>query len=311
MWDMKPRKILVAVESAECDAALELAAQEARRRRCGVHLMHVMHPVYVGSTLDTTVILAGQLQRLGATIVGDAAAKLEHLIIDDDDLTVSTELRHGAVVPTLVAESVHACLVIMQHHGMGPEGGTPVMSTVNGVAARAHVPVVAVPSAWRPDREAVPVVTVGVEDVHISAEVVRVALEEADRSDARLRLVHLHYPWPTGDADRDTEAANEESRRLEAELSEAFAGVLSSYPEVPADVLVLQACPAEGLVEQASESTLLVVGRRHPRLPIRSHLGPVARAVLRWSPIPVMVVDPVASEGTIPQAPGLATATNP
>lgn len=312
MREMNPRKILVAVESAECDAALELAAQEAHRRRCGVHLMHISSPVYAGSSaVDTTAVVAGELQRLGTKVLGDAATKLEHLIVDDDDLTVSTELQHGVVVPTLVGESTHASLVIMEHHGMGPEGGTPVLSIVNGVAARAHVPVVAVPHSWRPDREATAVVTVGVENVSISAEVVKVALEEADRSDSRLRLVHTHNPLVTGQQKRDSEAVDEESRRLESELAESFAEVLRGYPKVPTEVLVLPGRPAEGLLGQARESTMLVVGRRHPRLPVASHLGPVARAVLRRSPVPVMVVDPATPKGSHSQARDVPTAAIP
>lgn len=312
MWDMTPRKILVAVETAECDAALEFAAAEARRRRCGVHLIHVNQPTFGGaSALDTMVVLAGQLQRIGGAVLAEASTKLEELLIDDDDLTVSTELCHGPVVPTLVAESSHACLVVMQHRGMGADGATAVMSIVNGVAARAHAPVIAVPSTWQLDHAAVPAVTVGVEEVSVSAEVVRVALEEADRSDARLRLLHAHTPARTGDANLDRVAAEDESRRIERELGEAYADLLARFPEVPADLVAVPARPTDALLDQAKESTLLVVGRRQPRLPIASHLGPITRAVLSWSPIPVMVVDPVAPEGTPPPPSELSSAAIP
>ena len=311
MWDMTPRKILVAVESADCDAALEFAAAEARRRRCGVHLIHVNQPNFGGAaSLDTMVVLAGQLQRIGSVVLGHASTRLEELLIDDD-LTVSTELCHGPVVPTLVSESIHACLVVMQHRGMGPDGATAVMSIVNGVAARAHAPVIAVPSTWRLDPAAAPAVTAGVEDVSVSAEVVRVALEEADRSDARLRLVHAHSPMRTGDADLDRVAAEDESRRIERELAEGYATLLGAFPEVPTDIVAVPNRPIDALLEQAEVSTLLVVGRRQPRLPVSSHLGPITRAVLSWSPVPVMVVDPVTPKGTPAPASELAGAAIP
>lgn len=294
MWDMTPAKILVAVESADCDAALGLAAAEARKRHCGVHLIHVNQPTYGGAgALDTMVVVTGQLQRVGAMVLADASAKLEHLLIDDD-LTVSTELCHGAVVPTLVAESIHACVVIMQHRGVAPEGDLRVMSIVHGVATRAYVPVIAVPSTWRPRAEAVPVISVGVEDVSTSAQVVRVALEEADRSDARLRLVHAHPPLRTGDATLDHMATHRESLRIKGQLAAQYADLLGGFPGVATDIVVATGSPTEVLLDQAQHSAMLVVGRRHPGLPTVSHLGPVARATLRWSPIPVMIADPVA-----------------
>jgi nucleotide-binding universal stress UspA family protein len=296
MWDMTPKKILVAVESADCDAALELAASEARHRGCGVHLVHVNQPAFgSASAADAVSVIADQMQRIGAAVLNDAGAKLEVLLVDDE-LPVSTELCHGAVIPTLVTESAHACLVIMQHRGMGTDGNTAVMSMVNGVAARAHVPVIAVPSSWRPDAAVESVVTVGVENVAISAEVVRVAVEEAARSAAQLRLVHAFTPTETGDANLNRAAAEQEARRQELELSHAYAEQVLDGPEILIGVVAVPAPPAQALLEQASGSTLLIVGRRHPRLPIVSHLGPITRAVLRWSPVPVMVVDPVTPQ---------------
>ena len=36
MWDIKPRRVLLAVETADCEAAIQYAAREARTRalRC-------------------------------------------------------------------------------------------------------------------------------------------------------------------------------------------------------------------------------------------------------------------------------------
>lgn len=291
MRDNRPRNILVAVETAACDAALELAAVEARARRCGVHLAHVMHPVVAGSHgVDPLPLLVGDLNRLGHQVLDDAAAKLEHLLIEDGDLPVSTELLHGAVVLTLVAESINACLVVVQHRGMGPEGATPVLSVTNGVAARAHAPVVAVPSLWCHDAGSAPVLSVGVEDRLASLEVVRVALQVAERDGARVRLVHAVRAAPS----LDPELAGEGAARLGEQLSAEFADLLAQQPRVAHDALVAKGSPAELLLQQAESSTMLVVGRRHPRLPVASHLGPVAKSVLRWSPVPVLVVDPVA-----------------
>ncbi len=295
MWDTTPRKVLVAVDASSNDAVLTYAAQEARRRRCGVHLVHVIGPVTGGGrSLDSLVVLNGMLHHRGRTVLAEAAHRLEDLLLDDDELTVSTELGHGLVVPTIVQESAHACLVLLQHRGMGPEGETRTFSVTNGIAARSHAPVVVVPDQWRPPPVGtVPVVSVGVGDPRSAPLIVEAAIEAADRADARVRVVHAWGERGGPDPATHLDAADQESRRRHDEIAQAFADVLSSRPEVPVDVVVVQAPTVETLLDQAVTSTLLVVGRRHPSLPISAHLGPIARVVLRWSAVPVMVVDPV------------------
>jgi nucleotide-binding universal stress UspA family protein len=268
MWDIKPRRILVAVEDSECDAAMEYAVREAKLRRCGVHLIHVV-PLVVGrgNGLDPLVVINGQLHYQGRKILGDAATKFEHLL-SDEDLSVSTELCHGHVVATLVEESAHASLVVVQHRGMGPAGHTPVLSVTTGVAARSHVPVVAVPASWQPPGADVPpIVTVGVDDDGETARLIRVAAEQAERLGARLRVLH---------AGEDLELPD----------------VLDGFPELPVEFVVSPGEPDEVLLDRAADTSLFVLGRRHPRLPLGQHLGPVVRTVLRRSPVPVMVVDP-------------------
>lgn len=281
MSDSSPKQILVAVDTAACDAALELAAVEARNRRCGVHLVHVMEPVL----------------REGQQLLDDVAAKLRDLV--GDDLPVSTQVCEGAVVPTLVAESLDACLVVVQHRGMGTEGATPTLSVTNGVAARAHAPVIAVPSLWVHHPDVAPVLCVGVDDVRASGEVVRVALDEAGRSGARLRLVHGLGVSPSADADLAGAGA---------ELAAEFACLTDERPNVPIEVVVAEVRPVQLLLEQADEASMLVVGRHHPRLPVAPHLGSVARTVLRWSPVPVVVVDPVLPDGPVAPATRLSLA---
>ena len=295
MWDSTPRKVLVAVETESSDAVLAYAAQEARRRRCGVHLVHVIGPVTGGGrSLDSLVVLNGMLHHRGRTVLAEAAHRLEEMLLDDDELTVSTELGHGLVVPTLVQESAHASLVLLQHRGMGPEGETRTLSVVNGVAARAHAPVVVVPDEWRPPPVGtVPVVSVGVGDLRRAPLIVEAAVGAADRADARVRVVHAWGERGGPDPATHPDEAEQESRRRRDEIAQAFADVLSSHPEVPVEIVVARAPTVEALLDQAVTSTLLVVGRRHPSSPISAHLGPIARVVLRWSSVPVMVVDPV------------------
>ena len=99
MWETFPREVLVAVESAECDAVLLYAADEARRRRCGVHLMHVAPLVEGDGPAPERSVreLNDELHRIGTNVLRDAAAKLGREL-RDDSLRLSTELCRGPVV---------------------------------------------------------------------------------------------------------------------------------------------------------------------------------------------------------------------
>lgn len=287
MWDIKPRRILVAVEDSECDAAMEYAVREAKLRRCGVHLIHVV-PLVAGGRdgLDQVVVINGQLHYLGRKILGDASTKFEHLL-GDEELSVTTELCHGRVVPTLVEESAHASVVVLQHRGMGPGGHTPVLSVTTGVAARSRVPVVAVPASWRaPGVDVTPIVTVGIDDAVATAHLIRAAAEQAERLGAGLRVLHAGDDLEVPDA-------------------------LDDFPELPVEFVVSPGEPDEVLLDRAADTSLFVLGRRHPRLPLGQHLGPVTRTLLRRSPVPVMVVDPGSRDDDPESSRDLATAAVP
>jgi nucleotide-binding universal stress UspA family protein len=267
MWDIKPRRVLLAVENTECEAAMRFAAGEAETRRCGVHVAHVV-PMVLGGTgyLDSLVMINGELHVQGRKVLADVAGHLEHLLADSE-LPVTTELCHGNVVPALVQESAYSSLVVLQHRGMGSEGHTPVLSVTTGVAARSHCPVVAVPSDWEsapagPER----VVTVGIGEDRDNQHVLEQAAAEAVRRGGMLTVVHA------GDL----------------ELHD----LVPIPPDVPFTFVRSTEAPSDALLAQADHASLFVVGRRHPRHPLARHLGPVARTLLRRSPVPVMVVDP-------------------
>lgn len=77
-------------------------------------------------------------------------------------------------------------------------------------------------------------------------------------------------------------------RHLEADL----APLLEEYPDVEAEILVAHAPPANLLVSEPRHAVLVVVGRHHAFVPLGSHLGPIARTVLRESNCPVLIVEP-------------------
>jgi nucleotide-binding universal stress UspA family protein len=297
MWDLVPPKILVAVELVGGGAALEYAARDAIRRGCGVHLVHVAGPaVRAACVYDDMVLVEDELRASGQAILAAAAGRTEHLIDvlapNDERLSVSTELAHGSVVTTLDALSPHACLAVLEHRGMGPTGETETstLSVTAGVAARSECPVVAVPSDWRPSATPFGIVAVGVDTDRPSRLVVEAALHEAARRGARLRVVHAWRPDRRSAPDRTVSAA------LEDRLDELVAEAGSTADSVPVDVVVESGPAGKVLLDQSATCDLVVLGRHHRRHIVGAPLGSTSRDMLRWSAVPVLVVDPLRGD---------------
>ena len=195
MLETTPRKVLVGVASGEqVDAALDFAVSEALRRGVGVHLVHAVNPVLLAADPQSWAVIEGSLRRAGSDALEAAAATVEHRL--GQEHPVSTELVHGPASPALVAESERACVVVLQQPPLGDRTHVLTLSVTNGVAARAQVPVVAVPTGWDEHASTAPVV-VGVKRPDLSHEVVRLALEEARARQVPLRILH---GWRYSDA---------------------------------------------------------------------------------------------------------------
>lgn len=167
------------------------------------------------------------------------------------------------------------------------------MSVINGLAARAHRPVVAVPDGWAEADEHPSVVAVGVED---AAEVAEAAFEEAQRRRCGLALVRAWFYSPAFDGDVVAdEAERAQSAWLEQEMERDFAELADRYPGVRHHPVVLHGRPRDVLVGESARARLLVVGGRDPAIPVGSHLGPVTRSILNHAACPVMVMDPRSS----------------
>ncbi len=147
-----------------------------------------------------------------------------------------------------------------------------------------------------------PVIVVGVNGSRASAAALRWAAEEADRRQARLRVVlgwspRSDAPYAPADGrptrDQQREAAGE---RLTALLRRVFrSGVpWRLTPEL-----------AEGtaeriLVEESADADLLVLGAAAPPYSSARSVGPVVRACLSRARCPVVVVSP--PEGAVRSA---------
>ena len=87
----------------------------------------------------------------------------------------------------------------------------------------------------------------------------------------------------------DQDFVAEQEDRLSRALLPCIELACQEDPDIRVRVRVMHSEPTAALLARAATSQLLVIGRRHHRLPLGSHLGPVARTVLQHSTAPVLL----------------------
>jgi nucleotide-binding universal stress UspA family protein len=278
MWDMEPRKVLVGIESEDCDASLHYAVAEAMRRGCGIHLVHVARPsLFSSCALDDIALVDDELRRTDQMVLAAAEARvhalLDELAPEDDRLSVSTELTHGPVVAMMSSLSRHASRLVLEHRRAGPVGAAGPLSVTADLVVVAHCPVVVVQPGWRRGADAQGTVVVGVEDLRRADPLVCAADHEALRRGARLRVVMA----------AGAEAVGSAQHELPATVSDA-------------ELVVEVGDPADVLLAQAEKAELLVVGRHHRPHLVGTPLGRTVGHLLRHCVVPLLLVDRATGE---------------
>jgi nucleotide-binding universal stress UspA family protein len=277
--------IVVGVGAEGSVSALRFAVEEARRSARPVHLVHVLQlpasEAYAG--------LYGEALEGARSTLARAVEQADQLA--GDDVVVTSELvSMGRVVDELTTRTSGDQLLVLEHRAFGRLHRLVGGSVVQSVAGRAHVPVISVPEEWSPRTGATALVTAAVQDPLEAPVVLRAAFDEARK--LRASLVVLHAWWLDSGFDEgviDREMREESAERARIDLQHVLAPLHSAFSDVEVAIDVRHAPPAEAVLDAAEVSDLVVIGRRHHLLPLRTHLGPVARAVLGHAVAPVLV----------------------
>lgn len=280
--------IVVGVGPEEVESALAFAAEEAIRARCGLHLVHAVHVSSPGP--ENALLTAVDVEKWGREVLDLAVKRAEDLV--DGAVPVTHELHRGAPVHVLVEAGRSARMVVLEHRHLSRLSRIVNRTVAGGVAARLPVPVVAVPSGWTPT-DGPKVVVAGVDVPERSDEVLRTAVAEAHARGASLKVVHA-WSWPAYDAEA-TSYDDEHRRwadRSRAEVRAALDRLGDESVAMEADVEVHPGRVIEAILGASEGADLLVIGRHDPLVPVGSHIGPVARAVLREAACPVLLANP-------------------
>ena len=273
------------------EGTVTVAVTMARRLGVGIEVVHVVPSTVGGPTGRWQP--SGSLDRLGVSCredLNEAVQRVRERM--DGEQPVSGELLRGGVIATLVDRSARAQMVIIGHRRLGKWDRLRSGSVAAGVAARAHVPVVSVPASWQAAHDIGPVM-IAIDGAVLTGAEIRAAVGVTALSDVpRVTLRVSHLP-PV-----DKDILGQEARQLDLLL--AARHDVARDANLPTSVTAVVPCTfevrwghlAKVLVDATQRSSMLVVARRKPTLPLSSRLGPVARAVLRDAACPVMVVEP-------------------
>lgn len=289
MSEQNVKPVLVAVGHDPIDAALEYAAVVASRERRGLHLFHVLHHVAQGPEMVLVDIV--DLEHAARMLLAAAEERARDLM--PDDLPVTKELVWGGPVSSIVDAAEDARMVVLQRRPLSRVLRVVTRSTSSGVAAHTHVPVVSVPASWTAPHDREPLVVVGVDVPERAENVLRAAVDEARARGARLRVLHTwSFPGAYDDIIVSRVEHQQWTERATRDIRAALAALGDVASGLDVEVEARHAFPGDALIQAARRADLLVIGRHDPLVPAGSHLGPVARAVLREAACPVLLADP-------------------
>ena len=271
------RAVIVGVDASEGSLrAVRWAAQEAARRDTDLQLFHACVVDSTDEGRDEPDFLLEHVYRrmhLAAKIARTASPGVE----------VETVVRRGLAVDLLLAESVHAPLVVLGSHGLGGLRGALIGSVALRVTAGAKCPVVVF--RGRVDQRG-PVV-VGVDSSPASAEALHFAVDAA--AARGVPLVVAHAARQRVPSIEPTFAAQQaEDRR---ELEELVAVSARKHPDLEITTrLVNDREPSRALMGVTPDAQLIVVGSRGRGPVVGGLLGSTGNDLLAHASCPVAVV---------------------
>lgn len=280
-------QVLVGVTGeGETPAALQFALDAAQRQGWRLTVVHALHQV-MPPPPPGVLLTYETMEEVGHQITAEVVEVLQERY--GEDLSVAQVVRTGHPVNVLVDLSNESDLIVLQHRALSKLHRVFTGSTVIGVAAHAHCPVVSVPAGWSAPREAGRV-SVGVHEDGHPSQVLEVAFAEAA---ARRSRLHIFHAWRLSPAYDDLALPHGDdawSQHTQRVLTQQIAPLQDRYPGVEVDLEVRYQWPIEALVEVGASSDLLVLGRHSAFAPLLQRIGSLARAAVAHVACPLMVV---------------------
>ncbi|GAA4662692.1 universal stress protein [Streptomyces chumphonensis] len=284
--------VVVAVDGSQSSlAAVAVAVEEARSRRCALRVVHafiwpLMHVPLGPSELGPS---DGGLRHQAERLLDEAAERARELA---PELEITRALVTGEPLTVLEAESREATLMVVGSRGLGRFVGLLVGSTAVHLAAHGRCPVLVVRGRGEPTGD----VLVGVDGGPTDEAALAFAFAAASRYGVGVTALHAWDGWSTpvelGPGDPHTAVYEKHHLQHQEErlLAEAVSGRRATYPDVPVERRLVRDHPRQALIEASGTARLLVVGARGRGGFTGLLLGSVSQAVLQHARCPVAVV---------------------
>jgi nucleotide-binding universal stress UspA family protein len=283
--------VLVAVDGSPLsDAAVAWATREAVLSSVPITLFHVVAPVVVGWPVGQLYTEMPEWQKEdGQRVIDQARKALDISLSGAEPPELRTEMIYANVVPTLIAASKDAAMIVVGSVGIGGLGRLLLGSLSTALLQHAQCPVAVIHTSdegTKSDPNA-PVV-VGIDGSSASETATALAFDEASRRGVELVALHAWSDvgvFPALGMDwRDRERDGEEV------LAERLAGWQERYPDVRVRRELVCDKPARWLLEEGEHAQLVVLGSRGRGGFPGMLLGSVSSAVAHAARVPVIVV---------------------
>jgi len=265
-------KIVIGVSDVASMKAVEWVIERARTQLLEVTLVAAYD--WTGSPFSE---VAGLLKTVRSRI-GDATPRtVVHLVESEDDPDQA-----------LAEATLHADLLVIGSHQRSQFQERFGVRSLR-LARQENCATVIVPEQWTPQHSGT--VVVGLDEAS-SASALEFAVVEAEKSGARLEVVHAWTaPLPAFDplvwiVDTEGELRTAHRARLDAVLDR----LQSEHPELRVSGYLEECLPVTALRDRGTTADLIVIGSHREGPIVRAILGSTARDVLHNASVPLCIV---------------------
>ncbi|WP_227982755.1 universal stress protein [Nocardia spumae] len=281
--------IVVATDgSTESCRAVEWAAADAARHGCPLHVLaSVAFQGAYGPVPYVTAAAVDQMADDGERVV-DEAIRIADAVICSDAVRISREVSFDPIIPSLIARSRSARMLVVGSRGRGAFQRALLGSVSSAVVHHAHCPVAIVRTTSGNDPVAADkAVLVGTDGSANSAPAVVIAFDEAALRGVAVIALRCWSDSSGGDVPTDAwEQARDKEFTL---LAESLAAHRERHPDVPVHSIVVRDRPARALLTHSVDAQLVVVGSHGRGGFVGMLLGSTSRAVVQSVECPIIV----------------------